>query len=392
MRTPISTRETLATLASLANNPFEDAIALPPEIYTSEEILAIEQEKIFAQDWVCAGLANDIPNAGDYITYTIADQPVFVTRDSKGEVRAFANVCRHRMMQLLEGRGNKKRIVCPYHAWTYDLNGKLIGAPHMERSNAFVKKKICLPEVKVEIWEGWIYLSLNPNATPVADTLKPLAKVVARYKMADYVPVVTEDHVWQTNWKLLTENFMEGYHLPVAHKATVGAWIAVEETEFPKKVPNGFTYQSFVKEDGATYGVAHPKNKRLKGKWRNTSLLPSIFPTHMYVLAPDHLWYLSLRPNGVGETLVRFGVALAPELHDSLEDVDGFVNDLVGFFKKVNAEDRFVVEGIFRGAKAPYTEPGALSWLERELHDFMKYLASRLPVESGEAHLREAAE
>ena len=243
MREPVSTRETLKQLENLACSPFEDAIAMPPEIYTSQDISALEAKNIFARDWVCAGLANEIPNPGDYITYTIVDQPVFVTRDNAGNVRAYANVCRHRMMQLLEGRGNKKRIVCPYHAWTYDLNGKLVGAPHMQHSNAFSKKDICLPEVNVEVWEGWIYLSLNPDAIPVVETLKPLAKIVERYNMADYVPVVTEDHAWKTNWKLLTENFMEGYHLPVAHKATVGAWIAVEETVFPKTAPKGFTYQ-----------------------------------------------------------------------------------------------------------------------------------------------------
>jgi len=390
-RPPVSTHKTLSTLADLANNPFEDAIAMPPEIYTSPDIADIEREKIFASDWVCAGLAREVANVGDYITYTIAEQPVFVTRNSDGEVRAFANVCRHRMMQLLEGRGNKKRIVCPYHAWTYNLEGQLIGAQHMQHSNAFEKKKICLPEVRVEIWEGWIYLSLNPNATPVAETLKPLAKLVERYDMSNYVPVVAEDHVWETNWKLLTENFMEGYHLPVAHKATVGKWFPAEETKFPRRAPKGFTYQSFTKDDAAVYGTAHPHNKRLKGKWRNTSLLPTVFPSHMYVLAPDHLWYLSLRPGGVGQTLVRFGVALAPELHESLEDVDAFVDEMVTFFEKVNAEDREVVEGIYRGAYAPYTQPGPLSWLERELHDFMKYLSSRLPAEST-ATLQEAAE
>ena len=392
MRAPIPTHETLSTLADLADNTFEDAIAMPPEIYTSHEIAALEQQQIWAADWVCAGLANEIPKTGDYITYSIADQPVFVTRDGEGDVRAYANVCRHRMMQLLEGRGNKKRIVCPYHAWTYNLDGQLIGAQHMGHSNGFVKKNICLPEIRVEIWEGWIYLTLSPEAAPVAKTLAPLGKIVARYNMADYVPVVNEDHVWETNWKLLTENFMEGYHLPVAHKATVGAWFPAEETKFPKHAPKGFTYQSFMKDDNATYGQAHPKNKRLRGKWRRTSLLPTVFPSHMYVLAPDHLWYLSLRPDDVGRTLVRFGVALAPEVHESLEDVDKFVADMVAFFEKVNAEDRAVVEGIYRGARAPMTAPGPLSWLERELHDFMKYLASRLPIETCLPAVRQAAE
>jgi hypothetical protein len=113
----------------------------------------------------------------------------------------------------------------------------------------------------------------------------------------------------------------------------------------------------------------------------------------MYVLAPDHFWYLSLRPKGVGQVQVRFGVALAPEVHQALGDGrDAWVSDLVGFFDRVNAEDRTVVEGIYRGAQAPLAAQGPLSWLEREIHDFMGYLARRLAPGATMAHAGEAAE
>jgi phenylpropionate dioxygenase-like ring-hydroxylating dioxygenase large terminal subunit len=285
------------------------------------------------------------------------------------------------MMQLLEGRGRTSRITCPYHAWTYDLNGKLAGAGHMEHSTGFDKKNICLPEIRTEIWNGWIYITLNPEARPVSEMLAPLHEVVSRYKMEKYVPVIQEDHVWDTNWKLLTENFMEGYHLPVAHKATVGAWLSVEETVFPEKVYDAFTYQTFLKTGDATYGQAHEDNKVLTGEWRSTSILPTVFPCHMYVLAPDHLWYLSLRPRGVGQVDVRFGVALAPEVDAMLsykDEREAWIADLVTFFDHVNKEDRFVVEGIYAGSRASYAAPGPLSWLEREIHDFQKYLSRRL--------------
>jgi hypothetical protein len=106
--------------------------------------------------------------------------------------------------------------------------------------------------------------------------------------------------------------------------------------------------------------------------------MPTIFPTHMYVLAPDHLWYLSLRPKGTGQVHVRFGAALAPEVLRSLADPQAFIAETVAFFDKVNAEDRFVVEGIYAGSQAPLARPGRLSWLEREIHDFVAYLARRL--------------
>ena len=174
---------------------------------------------------------------------------------------------------------------------------------------------------------------------------------------------------------------MEGHHLPVAHKATVGAWFALNETTFPEEVYDNFTYQTFAKTGNATYGQAHPDNKHLEGEWRNTSILPTVFPTHMYVLAPDHLWYLSLRPKGVGEVEIRFGVAIAPEVDEMLSYADereAWISELVTFFEHVNKEDREVVEGIYAGSKAGFAAPGQLSWLEREIHDFQQYLARRM--------------
>ena len=187
---------------------------------------------------------------------------------------------------------------------------------------------------------------------------------------------------WKTNWKMLCENFMEGYHLPVAHKATVGAWFPVEDTEFTTAVYDHFTTQTFTKDENATYGRAHKDNTSLDGRWRYTSVMPTIFPSHMYVLAPDHFWYLSLRPNGVGEVRLPFGVALAPEVAAALADRPAYVDKLVDFFDRVNEEDRVVVESIYRGAGSPLSAAGPLSWLEREIQDFQIYLANRL-VDAG---------
>ena len=377
----LSSNSLLNHLGKIAGGSLPDATGAEPELYWNEDIAAAEEQQIFRKDWVCPGLAAEIPNQGDYLTFSIAGEPIFCIRDKLGNVKSYSNVCRHRMMQLLDGSGTTARVVCPYHAWSYDLNGQLIGAGHMEQSNGFDKSKICLPEIRTEIWNGWIYVTLNPKADNVRDLLTPLHKVVERYQMQNYVPVVNESHTWQTNWKLLTENFMEGYHLPVAHKATVGAWFSLNETVFPKETYDSFTYQTFMKTGDAVYGQAHPDNTTLMDEWRNTSVLPTVFPSHMYVLAPDHLWYLSLRPKGVGEVDIRFGVAIAPEVDAMLSFADerrDWIGSLVTFFEHVNKEDRKVVEGIYAGSRSSFAAPGQLSWLEREIHDFQQYLARRL--------------
>jgi choline monooxygenase len=370
----------VAKLAETAGTPLRRAKTMAPELYHNRDFYEREIDQIFKRCWLCAGTANELPNAGDYITFSIADQPIYIMRGSDGQIHAFANVCLHRMMRLLDARrGTCRRIICPYHGWTYDNMGQLIGAGHMAQSDSFNKSEYKIPELRLEIWEGWIYVTLNSSAPSVASQLAELHPVVAAYGMADYQPVAERDHIWQTNWKFLCENFMEGYHLPVAHRATVGAWFPAEETRFPEQTFDAFTYQTFVKDETATYGRAHSGNSRLKNEWRFTSIMPTIFPTHMYVLAPDHLWYLSLRPKNVGEVHVRFGASLAPEVLNALGDRrEAFIKDLIDFFDKVNDEDRFLVEGLQQGSAGPLATAGPFSWLERELHDFSRYLYRQL--------------
>lgn len=351
---------------------------MPPGLYLSEDILALEQREIFAKDWICAGRADELRREGEYLTFSFAGQPVVVMRQPGGALKAFANVCRHRMMTLLEGNGRCRAIVCPYHAWTYDLDGQLKKAPHMDRSEGFDAAAVRLAEVRCEVWHGWIYLSLNPQARAVSELLAELEPLVEPYGLGDYVHVIRQDHLWKTNWKVLTENFMEGLHLPYTHRKTVGAWFPAEETAFGDLRHDAFTYQTFLKSEDAVYGRAHPKNTRLEGIARRRSLMPTVFPSHMYVLAPDHCWYLSLVPESAGEVRVRFGVSLAPEVIDSLDDPEAEIVQLESFFDQVNDEDRAIVEGIYRGLSSPLAEPGALSWLEKELHDFQCYLAKRL--------------
>jgi phenylpropionate dioxygenase-like ring-hydroxylating dioxygenase large terminal subunit len=285
------------------------------------------------------------------------------------------------MMILLQGRGNIQRAICPYHAWTYELDGRLIGAPQMQRTEGFRKEAFCLPEIRTETWNGWIYVTLNAGAPTIAEDLAPLRDLVERYDMAAYVPIIHQEFHWKTNWKLVNENFMEGYHGPFAHRATAGRGFQVEGTQFGERSYDAFTYHTFVRDETANYGLAHPDNKRLEGRWRSTSVLPTVYPTHMYSLAPDYLWYLSLRPQSTGEVLVRLGVAIPPEVHASAGKATEFRQSMEQFFDRVNAEDQRLVEGIYAGSRAPLATSGPLCWLEQALHDFKSYLARRLTVD-----------
>ncbi len=374
-----SSEKTLLELKDLASKKLSKARAMPKELYTSNEILELEKNLIFSNEWVCAGREKEIPCPGDYFTFQIDTQPIVVLRDEKNNVRALSNVCLHRMMKIVEGKGNKKRFTCPYHAWTYNLDGQLVMAKYMDRTDCFKKENMKLPQIKCEVFLGWIYVSLNNNTQSVSSKLNELHEIVAPYSMENYVDIISEDLTWNTNWKILTENFMEGYHLPVAHLGTVGPHINLLDTEFDKRGAfENFTYQTFTKNPDALVGTAHKNNKTLKGKWRHTSILPTIFPSHMYSLAPDHLWYLSLQPCGTDKVNIKFGAALAPEVLEDKKDPEPFLDETRRFLYEVQNEDRYVVEGIYKGICSPLGQPGPLSWLERENHEFTQYIARKL--------------
>ncbi len=209
--------------------PFEQARAMPPEVYTTQEFLDQEIEHIFAKDWFCVGRADGLANAGDYTTADLAGQPVVVMRDRDGVLRAMSNVCLHRMSTLLHGSGNTRSIVCPYHAWTYNLDGSLRGAPAMTLNDGFCKDQYKLPQVRCEEWLGWVFITLNQDAPAVSNQLSEVADMVAGYDMTNYSEAFIEEHVWDTNWKVSAENFMESYHLPVCHAGTIGGLSKLDE-------------------------------------------------------------------------------------------------------------------------------------------------------------------
>ena len=184
MKPRMSVDELLDAVARNAALPDELAEATPPQVYTSPEFLELELDEIFNREWFCVGREDEFENPGDYRATTIGRDPVIVLRDREGTLRAMSNICRHRMSTLLKGAGNiKGRISCPYHAWTYNLDGQLIGAAYM-RDN-FDKRAVCLPQFQVEVWQGWVYVCLDPDAAPLSPRLAGLFKRLEKLSVAE---------------------------------------------------------------------------------------------------------------------------------------------------------------------------------------------------------------
>lgn len=357
--------------------PFGQARAMPKSVYTSPEFAALEQEHIFAKDWLCAGRADALKNPGDYLTMEIAGEPVIVLRDRDGSLRAMSNVCRHRMSILLEGRGNTRAITCPYHAWTYNLDGSLRGAPAMMHNEGFCKDQVNLPQIRCVEWLGWIMVTLSPEAPLPHDRLKGVEALVGYLDMGAYVETFREEHHWNTNWKVLAENFMESYHLPVCHAGTIGGSVDLAKMTCPEGEP-GFNYHWILKNDTVKLSLAHPDNTTLTGDQRRITWLLAIYPSLMITLTPGYFWYLCLTPDGPGRVKILYGGGLHPDWVADPE-AEAHLAALKGLLDHVNDEDRGCTEKVYRGLCAQLSGPGHLSHLERPNFEFATYIASKMP-------------
>ena len=363
-------------LSENVSRPFNQALAMPPSVYTSEDFLALETSSIFANEWFCVGRADALANSGDYVTLDLANQPIIVLRDKEGVLKAMSNVCRHRMSTLLEGRGNTRSIVCPYHAWTYNLDGSLRGAPAMDQNEGFCKSDYRLPDVRCEEWLGWVFVTLNPDVPPVARQLSKVEDLVGDYDMANYSETFFETHLWDTNWKVLAENFMESYHLPVCHAGTIGGLSKLDEMICPPG-EDAFNYHTILKDETLKIAMAHPSNQRMEGDRRRTTYLLAIYPSLLITLTPGYFWYLTLHPHGVGRVKIGFGGGMSNDYANDPDAQDNF-KKLKTLLDDVNVEDKGCTEKVYRGLCSQAATPGHLSHLERPNYDFAQYINARM--------------
>jgi phenylpropionate dioxygenase-like ring-hydroxylating dioxygenase large terminal subunit len=281
------------------------------------------------------------------------------------------------MSTLLEGRGSVRAITCPYHAWTYNLDGTLRGAPAMTENHDFCREKIALPRRRCEVWQGWIMVTLNPDAAPLAQVFAEVERLVPYLDMTGYRERFQERFRWATNWKVLAENFMESYHLPQCHKGTIGGSARLEEMDCPPGLER-LNYHSILKNDSIPLSLAHPANTTLQGDDRRRTWLLALYPSLLITLTPGYFWYLSLTPVSAGEVDVLFAGGMSPDwLADPM--ADGHLAKVKALLEDVNIEDKGCTERVYQGLMSGLAVPGPLSHLERPNYDFAQYLARMIP-------------
>jgi phenylpropionate dioxygenase-like ring-hydroxylating dioxygenase large terminal subunit len=356
--------------------PLAEASTLPPAFYTSPELFEREQELVFRRNWVSVGHAAEIPKPGDRFRIDVAGEPLLIVRGRDGAVRALSAVCRHRWMLLGGGAESSGTISCPYHKWTYALDGSLIAAPLMEQAEGFDRASCALPSFACEVWNGFIFVNLSGDASPLAHDLQPLANEFAPWKMDEMEIVGRIEFDQPYNWKVLVDNFMEAYHHFAIHPETF-------EPNYPAAI-------SFHDPAEGPYAVlrmphkdnelSHPLFKPLDGipeRARRGFSVFNIYPSMLIaVLADSVIWY-RMEIAGVD----RFKLTVYLLAHPASTDVPD-AETLKHFLREatyaVHIEDLVACEGVQAGLKSRVAQAGRLSHLEGAIHEHQKWLLAAL--------------
>jgi choline monooxygenase len=359
--------------------PVLEAETLPPEAYTSPEFYRREVERIFLKEWNFMGRADLIPNPGDYFAAELAGVPLIVVRDQQGQVRAFANTCRHRGTQLVEGEGHCRAFKCPYHSWVYGLDGSLLGAPEMQQTAGFDPAHYGLIPIKLETWGGFLFVNFDPASRGLGEHLGDLPEKLACYRLEEMV--CTRRKVWELacNWKLFVENAMEEYHIATVHRQTIQKHTPME-THAPE-TPRGQYAVLYSRHEGSMAllkgDTGFPPIPTLTGKPAQGTYFIMVYPCTMFAFTTDCAWYLELRPHGPGRTTLIHG-ACFPKAVLTRPDFEEVAARYYKRWDTTVQEDIRASEWQQKGLASPLSARGRFSYREVLVHEIDNWILDRV--------------
>lgn len=360
------------------------AHALPGACFTSSEFYDFEFKAVWEKEWFCIGRATDIPNTGDYFTITVGKEPLFAIRDGAGNVNVLTNVCQHRAMLLLDGHGNTKRIRCPLHSWVYSLEGDLLSAPALNDVDDFDKSAVCLPRIRSEIWEGFIFITFNESLAPIGERLAHLSRQLANFRMSELsaaTPLEMVSYDW--DWKIYGD---ECYHCTHLHSGTWCNFYPTpedcidEDTHLsdPERGIVAYQLRSEVMDPAPTRTgrILHPLMPGLTELERSGLQYVTVLPNLLIVTQSDKVKYFLWLPQGPEKSY--FGVSwLFPkstlEGPDFAETAAMEKSDL----GPVLAEDLFAWSRTQAGLRSRFAPRGRLTPKEKVIAQFYGWLIER---------------
>ena len=339
---------------------------LPSKAYIKKDFWNAECKSVFVDNWVFVGFAHELKNVGDVIPITVAEQPILLLKNTKNKIVAYHNVCSHRCLILVNKIKNVKKIIsCPYHAWSYDLDGNLLASPHFGGTNnhtpeGFDKKNNGLRSIRIKTWHDWIFININNNALPFEKYASKLIKQLKNVNLKNIKPVATLDFgKIHTNWKFLIENFIEPYHVQFVHKKTTSQPLKDHYT-----IVDGNCYGSGVdlKEEDSSSGSLSVSSKYL-------SLFPNFIIGSYY---PGQLGVYLNSPVEPGITLQKRIIYTTKGNDLSKKEI----NNQKKLWWKVHKEDHEICEKLQLGRSSPIsTEGGLLSpYWENSVRAFHKIM------------------
>jgi Rieske 2Fe-2S family protein len=365
------------------------------DAYFSDEIWVRERERIFGVEWVCVGRAEEVPEPGDYLLLDVVGESLVVLRTRTGELRGFYNVCRHRGCRLvLDGDTRPAApaaaapsgrfaggIRCPYHAWTYTLEGDLRTAPYLDGDDGFTRADFPLHPVGVDSWGGFVFVHLEPaNAAAHGHALlRQLDAVPARlsrYPLADLRIARRITYEVSANWKVMLENYNECYHCAGVHPELCKLVPAFRERggaslDWDRGVPHrdgAWTFTHSGTTDRAPFpGLSEEERTRHKGEL--------VYPNFMLSLSADHVAAFTLWPHGPGQTTIVCDFLFHP---DEMARPGFDPSDAVEFWDLVNRQDWTICEGVQRGMRSRRFEHGFYAPMESWSLDIRRYVRDRL--------------
>lgn len=374
-----------AFFASLDSSVIDlaEAETLPPACYVDREFYEFEKEAVFNHEWLCVGREAWVMEPGDYFTTSIVDEPIIVCRTRKGELKAMSAVCQHRAMLVAEGHGNTRGFLCPYHHWTYSLEGDLVNAPAMERTCGFDKKKVGLPRFQLEVWHGFIFVNFDLQAPPLAPRLAALEEALAPYDLARAEgprPDPAPRYPW--NWKVMFENNNDGYHANRLHRGPLHDFVPSALAVFPDLPEDTAGYLRF---NGTTHPDAsfNPTQKAvlpvfpgLDEAGRNRMVFANVPPTLSLVLTSDLVIYMILRADGPETHEMETGILVAPGAMDD-PAFKPRLNMIMAAAGEIISQDLHVDGLVQKGLRSRYAPRGRYSWQEGAQRAFNGWLTPR---------------
>jgi phenylpropionate dioxygenase-like ring-hydroxylating dioxygenase large terminal subunit len=386
-------REVIADCGRCAD-PIASAQVLPAQAYVSETFWRFERWAIFARQWLFVGHVNQVPNPRDYLPRTILGEPILITRDNAGKVRVLSAICQHRGHPILGGLKappagaaclNSRSLVCPYHGWTYNMDGTLLWAPEMEQTTPLdeLRKETRLPEIRCEIFHGLIFINFDPAALPLAPALAKMDRAIAGFGLGEMIPMpVRLDADLRCNWKAHHENALEPYHTDYVHKSSHASAPAnlSKFMEFSPGDGQVMTTTDFTSADADLFSkgdqTALPVIAGLGADERRRLLFISVLPTFFAVFQPSAVMATLILPRGPS-LMDTFRFALYPKTTVEMPGFEELYRRRIAAQGAVIQEDIVTQNAVQEGRHSHFAPRGRLSWLETTIPQMNQWLLER---------------